>query len=132
MAVLSRAENDFHSARSYLYSKFGASIIGYLVSELLRYYSISNDKLPDMYTDKLNRMMAQFENSFPNKGLMIVIDEMLSYLKGRSGSDKINRDLAVLQALGQMSDHTKFRMVFGVQEMIYNVPDFQFAANMLQ
>ena len=95
-------------------------------------YSISNDKLPDMYTDKLNRMMAQFENSFPNKGLMIVIDEMLSYLKGRSGSDKINRDLAVLQALGQMSDHTKFRMVFGVQEMIYNAPEFQFAADMLQ
>ena len=95
-------------------------------------YSIMADNKPDMYTDKLNRMMAQFEYKYPSKGLMIVIDEMLSYLKGRSGSDKLNRDLAVLQALGQMSDHTKFRMVFGVQELIYNAPEFQFAANMLQ
>lgn len=94
-------------------------------------YSILDDNSPDSYTDKLNRLAAYFEEKFPDKGLMIVIDEMLSYLKGRSGSDKINRDLAVLQALGQMSDHSKFRMVFGVQELIYNAPEFQFAANML-
>ncbi|MBE6339841.1 MAG: hypothetical protein E7069_03750 [Bacteroidales bacterium] len=95
-------------------------------------YSIEKDDKPDMYTDKLNRMMAQFEETFQGKGLMIVIDEMLSYLKGRSGSADLNRDLAVLQAFGQMSDHSKFRMVFGVQEHIYKAPEFQFAANMLQ
>lgn len=94
-------------------------------------YSIMNDTTPDGYTEKLKRMMAQFENAFPDKGLMIVIDEMLSYLKGRSGSDKLNRDLAVLQALGQVSDHSKFRMVFGVQELIYNSPEFGFASDML-
>lgn len=94
-------------------------------------YSILNDNAPDMYADKLKRMMAHFEEQFPNKGLMIVIDEMLSYLKGRATDDRLNRDLAVLQALGQMSDHSKFRMVFGVQELIYNTPQFQFAANML-
>ncbi len=94
-------------------------------------YSILEDNAPDMYTDKLNRMMAHFEEKFPDKGLMIVIDEMLSYLKGRSGSDKLNRDLSVLQALGQMSDHSKFRMVFGVQELIYNAPEFAFASDML-
>ncbi len=94
-------------------------------------YSISKDREPDMYKDKLNRMMAQFEEAYPNKGLMIVIDEMLSYLKGRSGADSLNRDLAVLQAYGEMSDHSKFRMVFGVQELIYQVPEFQFSAKML-
>lgn len=94
-------------------------------------YSILNDTAPDMYKDKLNRMMAHFEQTFPDKGLMIVIDEMLSYLKGRSGSDKLNRDLSVLQALGQMSDHSRFRMVFGVQELIYNSPEFGFASDML-
>jgi len=94
-------------------------------------YSISDDNAHDMYTDKLKRMMARFEEAFPDKGLMIVIDEMLSYLKGRSGSDKLNRDLSVLQALGQMSDHSKFRMVFGVQELIYKAPEFAFASNML-
>lgn len=94
-------------------------------------YSIMNDIAPDNYSDKLQRMLAHFENVFPDKGMMIVIDEMLSYLKGRSGSDKLNRDLAVLQALGQVSDHSKFRMVFGVQELIYNSPEFGFASNML-
>lgn len=94
-------------------------------------YSISEDKKPDMYADKLSRLMAHFEEVYPDKGLMIVIDEMLSYLKGRATDDRLNRDLAVLQALGQMSDHSKFRMVFGVQELIYNTPQFQFAADML-
>lgn len=95
------------------------------------HYSIAADTKPDMYKDKLMRMMAQFEVAFPDKGLMIVIDEMLSYLKGRSGTDKLNRDLAVIQALGEMSDHSKFRMVFGVQELIYTAAEFQFAAKML-
>lgn len=94
-------------------------------------YSILSDDAPDMYADKLARLMAHFEEVFPNKGLMLVIDEMLSYLKGRATDDRLNRDLSVLQALGQMSDHSKFRMVFGVQEMIYNTPQFQFAADML-
>lgn len=57
---------------------------------------------------------------------------MLSYLKGRSGGAALNRDLAVLQGLGQSSDKSKFRMVFGVQELIYSAPEFQFAAQMLQ
>lgn len=94
-------------------------------------YSIQKDITPDMYSDKLNRMMAYFENKFPDKGLMIIIDEMLSYLKGRATDDRLNRDLAVLQALGQASDNSKFRMVFGVQELIYTTPQFQYAANML-
>lgn len=94
-------------------------------------YSISDDTAPDMYSDKLGRMVAHFGESFPGKGLMVVIDEMLSYLKGRSGAASLNRDLAVLQALGQASDHSMFRMIFGVQELIYNAPEFAFAANML-
>lgn len=94
-------------------------------------YSISEDNAPDMYNDKLERMLAAFEEKFPDKGFMLVIDEMLSYLRGRSQPDKINSDLPVLQALGQCSDRTRFRMVFGVQELIYQIPEFQFAADML-
>ena len=29
-------------------------------------------------------MMAEFEENFPNKGFLVVIDEMLAYLKGCS------------------------------------------------
>ena len=84
------------------------------------------------YADKLKLMMAEFEEKFPDKGLMIVIDEMLAYLKGRSTPDKLNQDLQVLQALGQSCDGSKFKFIFGVQEMIYHSSEFQFAADMLQ
>ena len=94
-------------------------------------YSITEACPMEPYAVQLSRMMAHFEAKFPDKGFLLVIDEMLSYLKGRSASDKLNRDLAVLQALGQVSDHSKFRMVFGVQEIIYNSPEFQFAGDML-
>ena len=94
-------------------------------------FSLAAEPKEKSYTERLSLMMAHFEETFSDKGLMIVIDEMLSYLKGRATDDRLNRDLAVLQALGQMSDHSKFRMVFGVQELIYNTPQFQFAADML-
>lgn len=87
---------------------------------------------PMPYFDKLSLMMAEFEEKFPHKGLLVVIDEMLAYLKGRSAADKLNQDLAVLQALGQACDKSKFKFMFGVQEMIYHSPEFQFAAEMLQ
>lgn len=94
-------------------------------------YSITDDTTPATYSEKLQLMMAAFEEVYPDKGFMLVIDEMLSYLKGRSEPSKLNRDLAVLQALGQMSDRTHFRIVFGVQELIYRSPEFQFAKEML-
>lgn len=84
------------------------------------------------YADKLKLMMAEFEDKFPDKGFLVVIDEMLAYLKGRSTPDKLNQDLQVLQALGQACDSSKFKFIFGVQEMIYHSPEFQFAADMLQ
>lgn len=84
------------------------------------------------YADKLKLMMAEFEEKFSDKGFLIVIDEMLAYLKGRSTPDKLNQDLQVLQALGQACDSSKFKFVFGVQEMIYHSSEFQFAADMLQ
>lgn len=84
------------------------------------------------YADKLKIMMSEFEAKFPDKGFLIVIDEMLAYLKGRSTPDKLNQDLQVLQALGQTCDSSKFKFIFGVQEMIYHSPEFQFAASMLQ
>ena len=95
-------------------------------------YSIAADKSYRSYTEKIGIMMAYFEQKYPDYGLMIIVDEMLSYLRGRAGTDALNRDLAALQHLGQSCDKSKFRMVFGVQELIYTAPEFQFAAKMLQ
>lgn len=94
-------------------------------------YSLTDDTSFENNDVKLQKMMAAFEEKYPDKGLLLVIDEMLAYLKGRSGADKLNRDLQVLQALAQIANQTKFRIAFGVQEMIYNAPEFQFAKEML-
>ena len=110
-------------------------IICYQIDKFLKSigvdYSITTAYPLEPFAVQLSRMMAHFEAKFPDKGFLLVIDEMLSYLKGRSGSDKLNRDLQVLQALGQASDHSKFRIVFGVQEVIYESPEFQFVGKML-
>ncbi|MBC6368014.1 DUF6079 family protein [Algoriphagus sp. AK58] len=110
-------------------------VITYQIEEYLKTQGIhfSFDAFgPKPYFEKLLLMMAEFEEKFPGKGFLIVIDEMLAYLKGRSAADKLNQDLAVLQALGQACDKSKFKFIFGVQEMIYHSPEFQFAAEMLQ
>lgn len=111
-------------------------IVTYRIDEALKQwgvdYSISeDDRKGASYSEKLALMLDAFEEVYPDKGFLLVIDEMLSYLKGRSTPDMLNRDLAVLQALGQMSDRTHFRMVFGVQELIYQSAEFQFAKDML-
>ncbi len=86
---------------------------------------------PKPYFEKIQLMMAEFEEKYPEKGFLIVIDEMLAYLKSRSTTE-LNSDLTVLQSLGQACDASKFKFIFGVQEMIYHSPEFQFAAEMLQ
>jgi len=86
---------------------------------------------PKPYFEKIQLMMAEFEEKFPDKGFLLVIDEMLAYLKSRNTTE-LNSDLAVLQSLGQACDGSKFKFMFGVQEMIYQSPAFQFAAEMLQ
>ncbi|SNS76462.1 hypothetical protein SAMN06295967_1258 [Belliella buryatensis] len=110
-------------------------VITYQMEEYLKGLGINfsfDGHGPKPYFDKLLLMMSEFEEKFPDKGFLIVIDEMLAYLKGRSSADKLNQDLAVLQALGQACDRSKFKFIFGVQEMIYHSSEFQFAADMLQ
>lgn len=60
-------------------------VVCYQIDKALRAwdvdYSISEDKTPATYSEKLEKMMAAFEEVYPDKGFMLVIDEMLSYLK---------------------------------------------------
>ena len=86
---------------------------------------------PLTYAEKLQLMMAAFEDKYPSMGFLVVIDEMLAYLKGRGTHDKLNSDLQVLQAFGQACDGSRFKFMFGVQELIYQSTEFQFAAEML-
>lgn len=84
-----------------------------------------------MYSEQLDEMMVAFEEKFPDKGLLIIIDELLAYLKGHAAVGQLNQDLQVLQALGQQCAKGRFAFMFGVQEEIYKAKEFTFAAEMM-
>jgi len=93
-------------------------------------YQFDPDSLK-MYSEQLDDMMVAFEEKYPDKGLLIIIDELLAYLKGHAAVGQLNQDLQVLQALGQQCAKGRFAFMFGVQEMIYQSKEFAFAAEMM-
>jgi hypothetical protein len=82
------------------------------------------------WKELVQQMMAEFESSFPKHHLLVVIDELLEYLKGRSPNE-LSNDLMLLRQLGEACDNSRFKLMFGVQELLYRSPEFQFQADML-
>ncbi|MDX1908005.1 MAG: DUF6079 family protein [Bacteroidia bacterium] len=82
------------------------------------------------WKELIQQMMATFETHFPNYHFLIVIDELLEYLKGRKPNE-LNNDLMLLRQLGEACDNSRFKLMFGVQELLYRSPEFQFQAEML-
>lgn len=82
------------------------------------------------WKEQIQRMMSEFEAAFPDKHFLIVIDELLEYLHGRK-PDELNNDLMLLRQLGEACDNSRFKIIFGVQELLYRSPSMQFAADML-
>jgi hypothetical protein len=82
------------------------------------------------WKELVQQMMAAFEAKYPQHHFLIVIDELLEYLKGRRSSE-LNNDLMLLRQLGEVCDNSRFKLMFGVQELLYRSPEFQFQADML-
>jgi len=82
------------------------------------------------WKELIQQMMAEFEEKFPDKHFLIVIDEMLEYLKGRNPTE-LSHDLMLLRQLGEACDNSRFKLMFGVQELLYRSPEFQHQAEIL-
>lgn len=82
------------------------------------------------WKELIQQMMAEFETKFPKHHFLIVIDELLEYLKGRKPNE-LHNDLMLLRQLGEACDNSRFKLMFGVQELLYRSPEFQFQADML-
>lgn len=80
------------------------------------------------FKNGLEEMMARFAVKFPNTGLMLVIDEMLGFLQGKNEQDLI-KDLEFLRQLAEFCEYSKLRVVFGVQESIFDSPKFKFVSD---
>lgn len=93
-------------------------------------------EVPDFDTVRDNKklirdMMMAFSTKYPDKGYLIVVDEFLSYLTSRD-ERQIVLDLEFFRALGEMCSKSKLRVIFGVQEKIFDNPRFSFVSDTLK
>ena len=76
-------------------------------------------------------MMAKFGEEFPEQGLLLVVDELLDYLRTRKDQELI-LDLNFLREVGEVCKDLRFRFMAGVQEAIFDSPRFAFVADSIR
>ena len=76
-------------------------------------------------------MMAAFHERYPDHGLLLVVDELLDYLRTRTDQPLI-LDLNFLRELGESCRDLRLRFMAGVQEAIFDSQRFAFVADDLR
>lgn len=76
-------------------------------------------------------MMAAFHREYPDHGLLLVVDELLDYLRTRKDQELI-LDLNFLREVGESCRGLRFRFMAGVQEAIFDSPRFAFVADSIR
>lgn len=78
--------------------------------------------------DALIEMMGKFTDKYPNHGLVMLVDELLDYLRTRNNQEVI-LDLNFLREVGEVCSLVRFRFLAGIQEALFDNPRFQFVAD---
>ncbi len=76
-------------------------------------------------------MMTAFYQEFPDHCLLLVVDELLDYLRTRKDQELI-LDLNFLREIGEVCKDLRFRFMAGVQEAIFDSPRFSFVADSIR
>jgi len=76
-------------------------------------------------------MMAAFHEHYPDQGLLIVVDELLDYLRSRKDQELI-LDLNFLREIGEVCKDLRFRFMAGIQEAIFDSTRFAFVADSIR
>jgi len=76
-------------------------------------------------------MMEKFGEVFPEHGLLLVVDELLDYLRTRKDQELI-LDLNFLREVGEICKDLRFRFIAGVQEAIFDSPRFAFVSESIR
>jgi len=76
-------------------------------------------------------MMTAFNQEYPDQGLLLVVDELLDYLRTRKDQEII-LDLNFLREVGEVCKDLQFRFVAGLQEAIFESSRFSFVADSLR
>lgn len=79
----------------------------------------------------LVEMMSIFEEKFAGQGILLVVDELLDYLRSRRDHDLVH-DLSFLREIGEIAKNTRFRFVAGVQEAVFDSGRFEHMSDSLR
>ena len=93
----------------------------------VRYEFPAVDEVPNT-KDCFAEMMAAFHERFPDHGLLLVVDELLDYLRSRKDQELI-LDLSLLREIGESCAGLRLRFLGGVQEAIFDSQRFAFVAD---
>lgn len=94
-------------------------------------FTFPADDQVDSNKDDLIGMMALLNEKYSDHGLLLVVDELLDYLRARNGQEII-LDLGFLREMGETCQLTRFRLIAGLQESLFDNPKFQFIAESLR
>ena len=81
--------------------------------------------------DAIIAAVAAFRERYPDHGVLLVVDELLDYLRTREERQLI-LDLGFLRELGEVAALTSFRFIGGLQETLFDSPRFAFVAEQLR
>jgi hypothetical protein len=76
-------------------------------------------------------LMMHFNDKFPNKGLLLIVDELLDFLRTKKEQELI-KDLNFLREIGEVCKDSRFRFIAGIQEAIFDNPRFSFVSAQLR
>lgn len=79
----------------------------------------------------LIQAMDAFREKYPDQGVLLVVDELLDYLRTREQRALI-LDLGFLRELGEVGASCSFRFIGGLQETLFENPRFSFVAEQLR
>ena len=96
----------------------------------VEYQFPSRDTIPN-HKRAFEEMMAAFHRQYPDQGLLLVVDELLDYLKSRRDQELV-LDLNFLREVGEVCKDLRFRFVAGVQEAIFDSLRFAHVADSLR
>lgn len=88
------------------------------------------DKVPNNKRT-FEEMMTAFHQEYPDHGLLLVVDELLDYLRTRKDQELI-LDLNFLREIGEVCKDLRFRFIAGVQEAIFDSLRFSFVADSIR
>ena len=107
------------------------SLCRQMAASLTRWGVVGVSQIPDEsphFRVWIEAMMAEFNKAFPEHGLLLVLDQLTDYLRGRKWR-AITRDLAVLQEIGMACGSLNIRFITELREEVFDLPEFSKVAD---